>query len=285
MGLHSSKFKKDSINSNHSSISDKYRFEDGRRFHNINNSKYFLPNDDEECDRLHMMHFIYRCVWQSNFSAPVELLLNQEGTKILDVGTGAGSWLLEMSTNYPLSKFIGIDISLIQPSCIKPKNAEFIQANVLERLPFHNYTFDFVFQRLLFAGIPGNEWRSVINELVRVLKPGGYIEIVNGLIFIFNERGLDRQICYKLQGYLEEHIQLHNVHSEIKKNYDGDDAKKLCSLMAENYATFLKSVKPKLMSVIGVLSDEYDNLVKNMKDEIIELDSFSTQVRVYAQKR
>ncbi|CAG8510125.1 14584_t:CDS:2, partial [Dentiscutata heterogama] len=172
--------------------------------------------------------------------------------------TGAGSWLLEMSTNYPLSKFIGIDISPIQPRCIKPKNAEFIQANILERLPFHNDTFDFVFQRLLFAGIPGNEWRSVINELVRVLKPGGY---------------------------LEEHMQLYNVRFEIKKSYDGDDAKKLCSLMAENYATFLKSVKSKLMSVIGVLSDEYDNLVKNMKDEIIELESFGTQVRVYAQKK
>ncbi|CAG8737360.1 1919_t:CDS:1, partial [Dentiscutata heterogama] len=89
MGPRSSKFKKDqysSINPNHSSISDKYHFEDGRRFHNINDSKYFLPNDEEECDRLHMMHFIYSCVWQSNFSAPVEHLLIQEGTKILDVG-------------------------------------------------------------------------------------------------------------------------------------------------------------------------------------------------------
>ncbi|CAG8826027.1 34791_t:CDS:2, partial [Gigaspora margarita] len=91
--------------------------------------------------------------------------------------TGAGSWLLEMSTKYPLSKFIGIDISPIQPSFIKPKNAEFIEANILECLPFLNDTFDFVFQRVLFSGIPSKEWLSIINELVRVLKPGGFLEM------------------------------------------------------------------------------------------------------------
>ncbi|CAG8729599.1 16669_t:CDS:2, partial [Racocetra fulgida] len=171
----------------------------------------------------------------------------------------AGSWLLEMATTYPLTRFTGIDISPIQPGYIKPKNAEFIEANVLERLPFDNDTFDFVFQRLLFAGIPGNEWHSVITELVRVLKPG------------------DTHICYKLQRYLEQQKQLQNVHFEIKKHYDGEDAEKLCRLAAGNYATFLETMKPKLMSIIDVPSDEYDDLVKNMKNEIIELHSFNPQ--------
>ncbi|CAG8798714.1 11467_t:CDS:2, partial [Racocetra persica] len=256
--------------------SDKYTFEGGRRYHNVENSKYFLPNDDDECDRLHVMHFTYRFIWRSNFSAPVEDLLKQEGSRVLDVG------------------FTGVDISPIQPGYIKPKNAEFIEANILERLPFDNDTFDFVFQRLLFAGIPENEWHSVINELVRVLKPGGYIElfeldfqysimgpattkIINGIINLFHERGLDTHICYKLQRYLEQQKQLHNVHFEIKKRYDGEDAEKLCRLAAGNYATFLETMKPKLMSIIDVPSDEYDDLVKNMKNEIIELKSFNPQ--------
>ena len=63
-----------------------FRFIGGRRFHNVENAKYPLPNDDEECDRLHMQHFIIRYVWQSNFCSPVEHILNSEDAKVLDVG-------------------------------------------------------------------------------------------------------------------------------------------------------------------------------------------------------
>ncbi|CAG8825543.1 17236_t:CDS:2, partial [Gigaspora rosea] len=130
---------------------------------------------------------------------------------------------------------------------IKPKNTEFIEANVLETLPFDNNTFDYIFQRILYVGIPGNNWPLVVNELVRVLKPGGYIELleidfqysfmgpattrlINGILIMFDERGLDPMACYKLQGYLEEHEQLHNVHCEIKKCLDCEDGNKLCKL-------------------------------------------------------
>ncbi|CAG8690218.1 3952_t:CDS:2 [Cetraspora pellucida] len=281
---------------------NKFFFESGRRFHNVKNAVYFLPNDDDECDRLHLQHFIERYVWQSNFLAPVDRLLNKEGAKVLDVGTGAGSWLLEMATNYPKAKFIGIDISPVQPDFIKPKNTEFIEANVLEPLPFKDNTFDFIFQRILYVGIPGKNWPSVVNELVRVLKPGGYIELmecdfqynimgpatkrlINGILLMFDERGLDPTVCYKLRGFLEEHDQLHNVHCEIKKTFDGNDGKKLCKLAQENYTTALVTMKAKLMSIIEASSDEYDELVKTMGNELIEFESFNPRVRVYAQKK
>ncbi len=63
-----------------------FRFIDGRRYHNAENSKYILPNDDEEADRLHMQHFVYRYAWQSNFASPVEHILNSKDIKVLDVG-------------------------------------------------------------------------------------------------------------------------------------------------------------------------------------------------------
>ncbi|CAG8700309.1 24566_t:CDS:2, partial [Dentiscutata erythropus] len=259
-----------------------FHFEDGRRYHNVENAVYFLPNDDDECDRLHLQHFLERYIWQSNFFAPVNNLLNQEGTMVLDVGTGAGSWLLEMSTNYPRAKFIGIDISPVQPDFIKPKNAEFITANALETLPFDNNTFDYIFQRILYVRIPGKDWPSVVNELVRVLKPGGYIELIEN-DFQYKSMGPATEklingnpmVCYKLQDFLEEHDQLHNVHCEIKNGIDGEDGKKICKLSQENYTTVLMTMKPKLMSIIEVTSCEYDNLVKQMGDELVELESFN----------
>ena len=63
-----------------------FRYTDGRRFHNVESSKYVLPNDDKECDRLRLQHFLWKDIWQSNFSAPVEKVLTREGTKVLDVG-------------------------------------------------------------------------------------------------------------------------------------------------------------------------------------------------------
>ena len=88
-----------------------------------------------------------------------------------------GSWSFNMATDYPEVEFVGIDISPIQPSQIKPENFNFIQANILDGLPFKDDTFDFIFQRLFAAAITKNKWPFVINELTRVLKPGGYLEV------------------------------------------------------------------------------------------------------------
>ncbi len=63
-----------------------FRFIDGRRYHNVENSNYGLPNDDDECDRLHLQHFVLRYAWQGNFASPVEHILNRKGAKVLDSG-------------------------------------------------------------------------------------------------------------------------------------------------------------------------------------------------------
>ncbi|CAG8705885.1 12111_t:CDS:2, partial [Racocetra fulgida] len=94
---------------------------------------------------------------------------------------------------------------------------------------------------------------------------------------MFDERGLDPTVCYKIRGFLEEHEQLHEVHCEIKKELDGKDSAKLCKLSYENYTTALMTMKPKLMSIIGASNDEYDELVKNMGNELIEFESFNSR--------
>ncbi|CAG8587809.1 12007_t:CDS:2 [Racocetra fulgida] len=123
-----------------------FRYIDGRRFHNVENVKYNLPNDENETDRLHLQHFLLRYLWQSNFSAPVDHLLSKPDTKVLDV--------------------VGLDISPHQPSTIKPKNFEFVRANAEERLPFDDNTFDFVFQRYLVFSLTEEKWPHVVNELI-----------------------------------------------------------------------------------------------------------------------
>ncbi|CAG8444502.1 18329_t:CDS:1, partial [Gigaspora rosea] len=85
MGCFTSKLsvKVDSIKSQ---SSQEFRYCDGRRFHNVKDAIYALPNDEKESDRLHLQHFLIRYIWQSNFSAPIHHILSKPGSKILDVG-------------------------------------------------------------------------------------------------------------------------------------------------------------------------------------------------------
>src|SRR5688500_18051744 len=48
-------------------------------------SKYKLPSDDEIMGRIQLRHFLFRYVWQSNFSSPIDEKL-RNGGKVLDIG-------------------------------------------------------------------------------------------------------------------------------------------------------------------------------------------------------
>ncbi|RIB07284.1 S-adenosyl-L-methionine-dependent methyltransferase [Gigaspora rosea] len=97
---------------------------------------------------------------------------------------GAGSRSFDIATTYPLVEIVGLDISPVQPTQIKPKNFNFVKANVMEGLPFEDNTFDFVFQRYMFTGCIKKKWPYLINEIVRVLKPGGFLEDQQLIVYL-----------------------------------------------------------------------------------------------------
>lgn len=136
-----------------------------------------LPNDEPEFNRLNAQHYQIRFAMQSNQMAPVRKEL-QRGIKVLDAGCGTGIWSVEMAREYPNSNFVGADLlDVFKVSAeIAPPNVQFQIANTLE-LPFEDNSFDYVFQRLQTACFRVNEWPIAIKELVRVTKPGGWVEL------------------------------------------------------------------------------------------------------------
>ena len=82
-----------------------------------------------------------------------------------------------MAEMYPRSTFYGVDISLVFPTQIKPKNCEFSLHNLAEPLPFPDNYFGFIHQRLLVMGHLRDDWPKILNEFMRVTKPGGWIEL------------------------------------------------------------------------------------------------------------
>ncbi|PKK65155.1 S-adenosyl-L-methionine-dependent methyltransferase [Rhizophagus irregularis] len=145
--------------------------------------KSYLPDDDKEINRHHTHHFLKRCLFKNNFSSPIEQKLIRNQCKVLDVACGAGTWLLDLSINYPKSNFFGLDKKPLFPKEIKPENLQFIQADILNGLPYPDDEFDFVHQETMILAYTPDQWNFVISELVRVTKPGGWIELVEPYSF------------------------------------------------------------------------------------------------------
>ncbi|HEX8036373.1 MAG TPA: methyltransferase domain-containing protein [Ktedonobacterales bacterium] len=146
---------------------------------------YAMPADLAEINRLDFQHYLLRQAFQGNFAAPV-----RDPANILDVGTGTGRWAHEMAEFFPGAQVVGVDITpppsdapAAAPAADpRPPNYSFIAANVLEGLPFPDASFDFVHMRLLYSAIPHTRWPYVIGELVRVTRPGGWIESVESSV-------------------------------------------------------------------------------------------------------
>ncbi|KAI9018658.1 S-adenosyl-L-methionine-dependent methyltransferase [Phycomyces nitens] len=151
------------------------------RYHNVPSSSYWLASDRSEQDRMMGEHFAVKELLGGNIMPKaMEILDFEKGIKALDVGCGPGTWVLDVATEYPDSEITGIDMCNIFPQTIRPPNTNFLVVNVLDGLPFEDNSFDFIQIRQLIAALTIPEWPIVVGECVRVLKPGGILQIAEG---------------------------------------------------------------------------------------------------------
>jgi len=108
-----------------------------------------------------------------------------------------------MRHNLQSSSFTGIDIAALYPAEIKPRNTEFLNVNIFDGLPFEDNTFDFVHQRFMMFAYTIDNWQEkVLPELLRVLKPGGYLELMENDIIWYEEGPLSHE--FREQGELRK---------------------------------------------------------------------------------
>ncbi|CAG8436045.1 263_t:CDS:2 [Scutellospora calospora] len=172
------------------SVDDKIQNKECPQLHN---------QDDRFIDRMQMLHHVMRCVWDGNFKAPLGEQLREGGVAVLDVCCGTATWISEMAADFPKSTFVGIEKDSIFPEQ-KPKNVRIIQGDVLENFPFPDNTFDLVYSRLNSLAFSEAQWRNhLIKEYVRVLKPGGYIECVEGGLISENSGTIVEQLSTAIE--------------------------------------------------------------------------------------
>jgi ubiquinone/menaquinone biosynthesis C-methylase UbiE len=135
---------------------------------------YLLPKDAQEQSRLNFQHRALYSATGNHYLVP----LRPDIATILDVGTGTGIWPAEMARLFPQAHIVGVDISAASLEYTSSSAYTFCLADVLKGLPFPDQQFDYVHQRLLVAAIPAAHWPAVIHELVRVARPGGWVELL-----------------------------------------------------------------------------------------------------------
>ncbi|KAI9019985.1 hypothetical protein CLU79DRAFT_227820 [Phycomyces nitens] len=145
---------------------------------------YYFSESDSEGVRLHGQHYLLKNVFQRDIFAPVEARLLTKDTHVLDIGCGdRATWLRDVSVDYPLATFHGFDILPFVPNDESninnvPSNCIITQYDITQGIPFPDNTFDYVHQRLMSGVYCGNQMDESFKEIMRVTKPGGWIELV-----------------------------------------------------------------------------------------------------------
>jgi ubiquinone/menaquinone biosynthesis C-methylase UbiE len=111
---------------------------------------------------------------------------------VLDVGCGRGLMLITAAKHLQTGRAVGVDIwNRRLQSSNSPENtlenarraavAEKVEVRFgdARQLPFEDGTFDVVLSSLVLHHIPRGERRDALGEMVRVLKPGGRIAMID----------------------------------------------------------------------------------------------------------
>ncbi|EJF66251.1 hypothetical protein DICSQDRAFT_165948 [Dichomitus squalens LYAD-421 SS1] len=174
-----------------SSSSRKSQFSRDRFFRNKHGSKVhaYDPNQapwplsyDKSTLELEMMD----TALTSAFKGVVSLVdhKGKEPARCLDIGTGLGLWIVNSAKYWKNSTFVGFDLVDIQiPVTVLPDDEaariEWVHGNILtDPLPFSDGEFDHVRLTEVALGVPENKWPDVFEEVRRVMKQGGTIEII-----------------------------------------------------------------------------------------------------------
>jgi ubiquinone/menaquinone biosynthesis C-methylase UbiE len=261
----------------------------GRRV--LTNTPYVIPKDSDEGSRLDIQHHLFTLAAGGLYRAPV-----RQPRSILDVACGTGKWARDMAEQFPQARVIGIDIDaslperaieVLGPSGQFPQNFRFQVADALKPLPFSEAEFDFVHARLISPFVPIARWSEVVGEMVRVLRPGGVIELVDyqaapltpspaynrfrdAVSQFCDQRGVSIGLGESLTSYLRQ-AGIQRVQQRtfvLGKGRTESESHRQQRLLAANCSAVVEHMQPVLTNA-GYFTDvDYEALVRQVKEEL-----------------
>jgi ubiquinone/menaquinone biosynthesis C-methylase UbiE len=248
------------------------------------NVPYMLPKDADESSRLDFQHYILRSILRGNHQTQIS-----NPQLILDVGCGTGAWGHDMAREFKHTQVVGFDLEYVEKQDV-PENYGFVQGNLLQGLPFQNEQFDLVYQRFLVNAIPTMIWPSVIQDIVRVATPGGWIELVEAGCDQFQPggaacremfeaylriAGMNNMNPYVIRelGNLLQQAGVTGVRSMVRRVPVGAWGGREGSLLARDMATGMMAMKDAFVRYLGYVPSQFDHLHQQVMTEWNEYHS------------
>ena len=130
--------------------------------------------------------------------------------RILDIGCGTGTLLVKLKRQYRAAQVVGLDPD---PKALRRARIKAARASVsvqldqgfANRLPYKRESFDRVLSSFMFHHLNQPERENMLQEVLRVLKPGGSLHFVDFIVDDASHRFFDR---------------LFRSHAQMKDNSD-----------------------------------------------------------------
>ncbi|KAF3384708.1 Secondary metabolism regulator LAE1 [Penicillium rolfsii] len=165
----------------------KGRLENGRRYQATKEDNYWGPSDEQQFEAFEISHILFLVLdhYQPNplFRAPI----GDSPKHILDVGTGKGSWAIDVADLYPTATIRGVDL-FPPPVTWMPPNCVFEVDDVLREWTWRD-PFDFIHMRMMYGSFDPEGWTTVYKQAYDALVPGGWIEQVEMDVRVYSDDG------------------------------------------------------------------------------------------------
>ncbi|CAG8502382.1 16374_t:CDS:2 [Cetraspora pellucida] len=245
-----------------------------------------IKNNEHLANLIFYMHNIYEQIFNGKVGAPVHEKL-QNGCKVLEVCCDDGIWITEVATEYPNTKFYAVDFTLPNFSN-NIDNIIFIECDISKLLPFPDNEFDYISIKDKFMFINDDAFRKALSEILRVLKPEGWLEVicsygtdaVHGSEYTrldsawkswLRVQNVDLNIRANLENYLQETGKVESMsHRIVETPFINDHA--FGEFMMEISLLFYRHIRNDLAPFINLSFEEFDNLVKNAVSELNDKD-------------
>ncbi|KAF9469862.1 hypothetical protein BDZ94DRAFT_1151510 [Collybia nuda] len=164
-------------------LKEEFQYKYGQRLHSFDNEKAPYPLSYDRYV-LEIESLDNRLCQHLRGSASFVNFTDELPQRILDLGCGTGTWIIEAAKEWSACEFVGFDLVNIQiPHQLLDeavaRRVEWKHGNFLTtKLPFDDDEFDHVHMQAIARGVPENKWGVLFEEVNRVLRPGGSVEII-----------------------------------------------------------------------------------------------------------